>query len=203
MRDLWNKTLGLFILAGLSVSLSPADPPLFASTPRPTPDQHSNETYLGFHLGGDISAKGYEGKSKKMRGQLRVEFGQRYYALPLTFSYRPDVMVIGFKPRGQLLLRPVKSQPKLTLSPGIGPLFNYWIVKESLGDISSMEFGVHFSCFAFYDLTEQLSLAVTPLALDINFYRRSKITVSGSSQTSTTSDTGTVYTGMLGIIYRL
>ncbi len=165
--------------------------------------------YLNVGVGGDIAvggaayseSDGIPGTGRTARFQFQAEGGTQYFALPVSFSNRQDVTILGVKPRVQYFLAPIESLPNLYFAPGLGFVFNYWHVSSDILDPATnvIELGAQVSIQVQYRFNKQLHVQLTPMALDFNFWRHFDQSQFGGSGNNTLF--GLIYNVLLSFGY--
>ena len=155
----------------------------FAETPK---------GYASFGLGGDIAADGYTGRDPRF--EIQLEAGYDYVGFPVSVSFGEDVILVGVKPRIQCWVTPSKQEPKLSIAPGLGPVFNYWHGDNGFATADAYEIGMQISAQVHYQITDQFFVNFTPVELDFNFWRHYSANLGGLSGSRSSTDLGIVYT---------
>lgn len=175
----------LFLIAALTISSVHAQE---EATVRPY--------YFDFGLGGHFPMN-YDDLDPRFL--LQLEGGGKYIAVPVTLSFGQDIIMAGIKFKGQYWIQPVPELPKLLVSPGFGPLFNYWNYDKSGVTVNVYEFGLQFSGQVRYQVLPSFHFSFMPIALDMNFWRHGDLSVSGlGSASDSNSDFKMVYSIVFG-----
>jgi hypothetical protein len=167
-------------------------------------DPNRMGAYISFGVLGDFALRGYDGAevSRDARMTYQVEVGNKFFAIPISFSGGQSVQIYGIKPRVQFLIPLVEDY--FLAGPGLGLVYNYWHSSFVLGEgrvsTNISEFGTQLSLQAMIRPTSFLHILITPAAYDFNVWRYVGVGdgAKGRGNFSTTkSSVGVVYSAGL------
>lgn len=160
--------------------------------------------YFSFGVGGDFKIGGGPYDNRDPRFQFQLEGGTRFFAFPVSFSKGQDILILGFKPRAQYLFAPFRGLENFEMGPGFGLVLNYWHADAGLFvpgsfDIEVLEIGNQISFHFRYQLHPNFHIHFMPIALDINYWRRTWIDGPTISAADSKVEAGVIYNFLLSL----
>jgi hypothetical protein len=172
--------------------------PTSATTPTPATPANPLDDYLDIGIGGDFSLSDDTYGSRGSRFQAFAEFGGPHAAFPVSYSSADGFKIVGLKPRFHYMFSPIPALPNLWFGPGLGFVVNYWNQPYVGGTTHGIELGAQVGFFMRYNVIKYFNVIFTPMALDLNFWRKAFDEAGAASGTRSNSRFGAVYNIMVG-----
>jgi hypothetical protein len=186
------KKLTLF-LAIFSVSFCLSAGRSFAETTTGASEAKPFGSYLDVGVGGLFCVSGKPCDGVNSRFNLQFEPGSKTFAFPVSLSFGQAMFNAAIKPRFQYFFAPVSSLPNLYVAPGLGLVVNYWKSDIAGGTQHLIQLGAQISANIQYRITSMFNVMLTPVAMDLNFWRKSVKDAGVGSGTVSSSKMGVVY----------
>jgi hypothetical protein len=155
-------------------------------------------SYLNMSVGGEFFTSGNFYKGTNTRFQVQFEPGGKMFAFPINISFGQSIFMAGMKPRLQYFFAPVSSLPNLWVGPGAGFVVNYWKLSGGSGSTGHIiELGIEAEAQLQYRFG-MFHVSFTPVALDMNFWRKIVVDAGILSGVGTNKDFCTTYSVMAG-----
>jgi hypothetical protein len=188
------KKLTLF-LAVFSVSFCLSAGRSFAATTTSVaPEAKPFSSYIDFGFGGLIGMSNKAAQGKNSRFAIQFEPGSKTFAFPVSLSFGQNAFNVSGKPRFQYFFAPVSSLPNLFVAPGVGLVINYFKVADAfVGTDHTIELGVQISANVQYRIGSMFNVMLTPVAMDLDFWRKFFVDAGAASASGSSSKLGMVY----------
>jgi hypothetical protein len=131
------------------------------------------------------------------RFQVGAEVGGQMFALPVSISFGQGINIYSIKPRIQYFFAPFAAVPGLFVGPGVGAVINYehgsGTAFGTTADADILELGAQVSLQLQYRFAGIFHVQFTPVAFDMNFWRKGWVSAGGASGSVSDTDFGAMY----------